>query len=63
VETTCLASQIRIQVVHEPGKLLGVSRTQKKVVMIGEKHKRVQIDIVEPPSSSQDPDGNRPHFS
>ena len=62
IQSTCFSRQIRVEVIHESRELMGILRTQEKVIVIREKDKRMKIDRVEPLGASQDPDNDGPQF-
>jgi hypothetical protein len=44
MQPTGFAGQVRIDVVHEPGQLLGVLNCQKKVVVIRQEDEGMELD-------------------
>jgi len=62
MKSSRLARQVGIEVVHELGELQGVVNTQKKVVVIGEKHEGVKSDGIEPQGTAQDTESHGPQL-
>jgi len=62
IHSACFSRQIRVEKIHESRELMGVLRTQEKVIVIREEDNGMELNRVELLCSCQDPNDDGPQL-